>query len=117
MATHKELKLLITWLDTFVTALVAQGAVTRMPNMNGGYVYIDVETGEVSGKWSPKDHKHDAGMVKVVDDDGCEQVVVYLLHLEWVAQKPSVTTDCKLLILRGRNSRVRFAQKQVYLGH
>jgi len=38
----------------FGHALVAQGEVTRKPNMNGGYVYIDVETGEVSGEWSPK---------------------------------------------------------------
>jgi len=35
----------------------------------------------------PKDHKRDADMVKVVDDDACEQVGVCLPHRERVAQK------------------------------
>lgn len=41
----------------FAHALVAQGAVTRVPNVNGGCVYIDSETGEVSGEWSPSESR------------------------------------------------------------
>ncbi len=38
----------------FSHALVAQGAITRIPSMNGGCVYLDAETGEVEGEWSPR---------------------------------------------------------------
>jgi len=38
----------------FRHTLVAQGTATRIPNMNGGCVYLDAETGDVSGEWSPK---------------------------------------------------------------
>jgi len=37
--------------------------------------------------------------------------------LRAVAQKPSITTDCKFLILKGRNSRVGFAHKQMFVGN
>jgi hypothetical protein len=50
------------WLDQdleplegiFRHALVAEGSVTRISNMNGSCVYLDAGTGEVSGEWYPK---------------------------------------------------------------
>jgi hypothetical protein len=44
-------------LGIFSHGLVAQGAVNRMPNPNGGCTYLDAETGEVSGEWKPPSRK------------------------------------------------------------
>jgi hypothetical protein len=40
-------------LGIFSHALVAQGTLNRVPNANGGWIYFDAETGEVSGEWNP----------------------------------------------------------------
>jgi hypothetical protein len=40
-------------LGIFSHALVAQGALNRVTNTNGGCIYFDAETGEVSGEWNP----------------------------------------------------------------
>jgi hypothetical protein len=37
----------------FTHALVGQGSVNRVLNLNGGCTYFDAETGEVSGEWNP----------------------------------------------------------------
>ena len=44
-------------LGVFSHGLVAQGAVNRVPNPNGGCTYLDAETGEVSGEWNPPSQK------------------------------------------------------------
>ena len=38
----------------FVHALVAQGQLVRVGKEDGGYRYVDPETEEVAGEWSPK---------------------------------------------------------------